>query len=149
VDHYRRPDWFTRHLLNPLVSVLTRVGIGLAGSQVLEVTGRKSGQARRVPVNPLRYQEQLYLVAPRGTTEWVRNARAAGGRVVLIRGRHRDAYLAEELETAARPEILREYLRKWKWEVGQFFNGVGPDSTDQELATEADLHPVFRLTPAG
>lgn len=42
--------------------------------------------------------------------------------------------------------VLRGYLRRWKWEVGQFFDGVGPDSTDDELLEIADKHPMFRIT---
>ena len=42
--HYRRPDWFTKHVLNPAVAGLTRLGVSVAGSRVLEVRGRKSGE---------------------------------------------------------------------------------------------------------
>ncbi len=42
-------------------------------------------------------------------------------------------------------EILRAYLARWKFEVGMFFEGVGPDSTDAEFEAIADRHPVFLL----
>ena len=29
--------------------------------------------------------------------------------------------------------VLRAYLKRWRWEVGMFFGGVGPKSTDAEL----------------
>jgi len=41
---------------------------------------------------------------------------------------------------------LRTYLRRWKFEVGMFFDGVGPDSTDKEFAAIAGRHPVFALS---
>jgi len=41
--------------------------------------------------------------------------------------------------------VLRAYLKRWKWEVGAFFEGVGPDSSDDELRAEARHHPVFRI----
>ena len=41
--------------------------------------------------------------------------------------------------------MLRAYLKRWKAEVGVFFEGVGPDSTDEQLAAIAPHHPVFRL----
>ena len=45
-----------------------------------------------------------------------------------------------------RPPLLRAYLKKWKWEVGAFFDGVGPDSSDEELRRIAPDHPAFRIT---
>ncbi|HMC39060.1 MAG TPA: nitroreductase/quinone reductase family protein [Acidimicrobiales bacterium] len=146
--HYKQPDWFTRNVFNRLVQGLTRLGLSVRGSRVLEVPGRKTGLPRHVPVNLLAISGQEYLVAPRGETEWVRNVRAAGGRLTLIKGRRRMAYAAVELADEAKPELLRAYLRKWKFEVGMFFDGVGPDSTDAEMAAVADRHPVFRLQPA-
>jgi deazaflavin-dependent oxidoreductase (nitroreductase family) len=113
------------------------------------VKGRRSGQPRRTPVNLLTIDGRQLLVAPRGVTDWVRNTRADGGRVVLILGRRRQSYVLREVEGDDRLPILRSYLRRWKWEVGAFFGGVGPDSTDAELAAIADAHPVFELTPAG
>ncbi len=145
---YKQPDWFTRHIANPLVMALTRSGVTIRGSRVLEVRGRKTGQARRVPVNPLELDGVTYLVAPRGETEWVRNVRAAGGRLTLIRGRRGQAMTAVELPDDQKPELLRQYLVRWKFETGMFFDGVGPDSTEAELAAIAGRHPVFRLEPA-
>jgi hypothetical protein len=41
--------------------------------------------------------------------------------------------------------VLRSYLERWKWEVGQFFQGVGPDAPDSEIARIAPDYPVFRI----
>ncbi|HET6964596.1 MAG TPA: nitroreductase family deazaflavin-dependent oxidoreductase [Acidimicrobiales bacterium] len=146
--HYKQPDWFTRHIANPLVMTLTRSGLSIRGSRVLEVRGRRTGEPRRVPVNPLQLEDTTYLVAPRGETEWVRNVRAAGGRLTLIQGRRRREFTATEIPDADKPELLRQYLVRWKAETGIFFDGVGPDSTHAELAAIAGRHPVFRLEPA-
>ena len=145
-DHYRRPGWFTRYVFNPAVAGLTRLGISVLGSRVLEVTGRKSGQPRRTPVNLLTFEGNQYLVAPRGVTEWVRNVRAGDGKVTLLLGRKRDVRTTTELEDAEKAPILRAYLKRWKAEVGVFFDGVGPDSSDEQLAAIAPQHPVFRLS---
>src|SRR3954452_14153431 len=75
---YQRPGWFTKHVFNPIVAGLTKLGVSLVGSRVLEVRGRKSGEWRRTPVNPLGYEGERYIVAPRGETQWVRNLRASG-----------------------------------------------------------------------
>lgn len=143
--HYQRPGWFTKHIFNRVVAMLTRAGISVYGSRVLEVRGRKSGQWRQTPVNLLRHQGQDYLVAPRGHTEWVRNLRASGqGRLRL--GRRTQPFTAIELGDQEKAPLLRAYLKKWKFEVGVFFGGVGPDSPDEDLQRIAPDHPVFRLT---
>lgn len=147
-SHYRRPGWFTKHVFNGLVNVATRLGVSVVGSRVLEVRGRKTGQPRRVPVNLLEVSGERFLVAPRGETEWVRNVRAAGGNLALILGRKREDMTATEVTGDDKTWIIRAYLKKWKAEVGVFFGGVGPDSTDTEIAAEAERHPVFRLAPA-
>ena len=87
-------------------------------------------------------------MAPRGETEWVRNARAAGGHVATILGHTREEWVATELSDDAKVPVLRAYLRRWKAEVGVFFDGVSADSTDDELAAIAGRHPVFLLAPA-
>ena len=144
--HYRQPGWFTKHIFNGAVAAATGLGLSLRGSRVLEVSGRKTGQPRRTPVNLLTLGDATYLVAPRGETEWVRNVRAAGGELDLLLGRKRTHYRATELPDAEKPGVLRPYLKRWKSEVGMFFDGVGPKSTDEEMAAIAHKHPVFRIT---
>lgn len=141
---YRRPGWFTTNVFNPLVAALTRAGISVLGSRVLEVPGRKTGEPRRTPVNLLTFEQARYLVAPRGHTQWVRNLRASGqGRLLL--GRRGEQFTATELPDDDKPPVLRAYLRRWKVEVGAFFEGVGPESSDEELRRIAPDHPVFRV----
>jgi deazaflavin-dependent oxidoreductase (nitroreductase family) len=143
---FKRPGWFTKNVINRLVAALTRLGISVWGSRVLEVRGRTSGQWRKTPVNLLTHEGERYLVAPRGHTQWVRNLRVSGeGRLLL--GRRSEGFVAVELEGPEKTPILRAYLRRWKAEVGVFFEGVGPDSSEEELARVAPKHPVFRLGP--
>ncbi len=142
---YLEPDWFTRNIFNPTVQTLTRRGISFWGSRILEVRGRKSGVWRSVPVNLLTHDGNDYLVAPRGETQWVRNLRAAGeGRLRV--GKRTTTFEAVELPDADKPRILQPYLERWKWEVGQFFEGVGPDASEEELFAIAPNHPVFSIT---
>jgi deazaflavin-dependent oxidoreductase (nitroreductase family) len=143
-QRYQRPDWFTQHVFNPMVAALTRLGLSVAGSRVLEVRGRKTGEPRRTPINLLTLEGTRYLVAPRGHTQWVRNLRAQGdGRLLL--GRREEPFTATEVADDDKPALLRAYLARWKWEVGAFFDGVGPDSTDDELRRIAPDHPIFRI----
>lgn len=144
-EHYQRPGWFTTNVFNRVVAGLTRVGVSVYGSRMLEVQGRKSGEWRRTPVNLLRYEGADFLVAPRGHTQWVKNLRASGqGRLRV--GRRTRTLSAVELTDDGKPPVLRAYLRTWKFEVGAFFAGVGPDSSDEELRRIAPDHPVFRIT---
>ena len=143
--HYRAPSWLDRKLVNPLIAGATRLGLSAWGSRILEVRGRKSGEPRRNPVNPLDLAGARYLVAPRGHTQWVRNLRAAGEGQLLL-GSRRERFAATELADEEKEPILRAYLRRWKWEVGQFFDGVGPDSPSHELQRIAPDHPVFRIS---
>jgi deazaflavin-dependent oxidoreductase (nitroreductase family) len=144
--HYQRPGWFTKHVFNPIVAGLTRLGVGLVGSRVLEVRGRRSGEWRQTPVNPLEYEGERFLVAPRGETDWVRNLRVSGeGR--LRKGRSTEEFTATELNGEEKLPVLRAYLKKWAWEVGSFFQGVGADARDDDLRRIAPLHPVFRIRP--
>jgi deazaflavin-dependent oxidoreductase (nitroreductase family) len=145
--HYKEPGWFTRHVFNATVEVMTRLGLSVWGSRVLEVRGRTSGEPRRTPVNLLTVDGVQYLVAPRGETQWVRNLRVAGDGVLLI-GRRRQAFTATEVGEDARAPILRAYLKRWKAEVGVFFDGVSDKSTDAELDGIAPKHPVFRIETA-
>ncbi len=148
-ERYQKPGWFTAHVFNPAVAMLTRLGLSVAGSRVLEVRGRKTGQPRRTPVNLLTVDGTRYLVAPRGHTQWVRNLRAQPEGRLLV-GRRAEHFSAVELADDDKPSILRAYLRRWKWEVGVFFGGVGPDSTDDELRGIAADHPIFRISsPSG
>ncbi len=144
-DRYLRPGWFTRNVFNRIVAALTRLGVSVLGSRVLEVRGRTSGEARRVPVNLLSFEGERYLVAPRGETQWVRNLRASGGEGTLLLGRRREPFAAAELGDDEKPRLLRAYLKRWKAEVGIFFEGVGPDAPDEELRRIAPGYPVFRL----
>ncbi len=141
---YQEPGWFTKHVFNRFVAALARIGISIAGSAVLEVKGRKSGEWRQTPVNPLPFDGDRYLVAPRGDTHWVRNMRVSGGGR-LVRGRKVEEFSATEVPLADRPPLLRAYLEKWKWEVGAFFGGVGPDASDEELLRIAPDHPAFKI----
>jgi deazaflavin-dependent oxidoreductase (nitroreductase family) len=143
--HYQEPGWFTRHVFNATVELMTRLGLPVWGSRVLEVRGRTSGEPRRTPVNLLTVDGVDYLVAPRGETQWVRNLRVAGDGVLLL-GRRRHPFTAAELAEAERAPILRAYLKRWKAEVGVFFDGVSDTSTDDDLAAIAPKHPVFRIT---
>lgn len=129
---------------NRLAARLTRMGLSLWGSRELRVVGRRSGQVRTTVVNLLELDGERYLVAPRGTTEWVRNLRAAGGGELRV-GRRTEAFGFDELADAEKPVVLRAYLDRWAFEVGRFFDGIDASSPDEALLEVAPGFPVFRL----
>jgi deazaflavin-dependent oxidoreductase (nitroreductase family) len=141
---YLQPGWLTRNVFNRIIVNLTKLGISVRGSRELRVRGRTSGSWRTVPVNPLELDGQRYLVAPRGVTQWVRNLRAAENGELRV-GRRVEAFRATEIDDDDKVAIIRAYLRRWKMEVGVFFEGVGPDASDEELRAIAGRHPVFRI----
>jgi deazaflavin-dependent oxidoreductase (nitroreductase family) len=146
--HYQRPGWFTQHVFNRLVAWFSRLGLSIWGSRELAVRGRRSGEWRTTPVNPLTLPGgDRYLVAPRGETQWVHNLRVAGDGE-LRRGRRVERFTATELGDAVKPPVLRAYLARWKAEVGVFFDGVSATSPDEEVARIAPRHPVFRIETA-
>lgn len=142
--HYRKPGWFTRVVFNRVVLGLTRLGISIWGARILRVRGRSTGEWRSVPVNVLAFEGDTYLVAPRGETQWVRNLRAAREGELVV-GRRADRFEAAEVPDDEKEPILRAYLKRWRAEVGMFFDGVGPTSSSEELARIAPRHPVFRV----
>jgi deazaflavin-dependent oxidoreductase (nitroreductase family) len=145
--HYRAPGWFTRNVFNRAVAFLTRRGVSVLGSRVLAVRGRKSGEWRTTPVNLLEHEDKRYLVAPRGEAQWVRNLRAAGSGELRV-GRKVEEFHARELDGDEKVPVLRAYLKRWKVEVGVFFDGTGPDSSDEELRSIAPRHPAFEVLPS-
>ena len=142
-DRYLMPGRGAR-MMNAAIAGLTRLGISVWGSRVLAVRGRSSGEWRTTPVNLLVVDGVRYLVAPRGVTQWVRNLRAAGGGELRV-GRRVEAFRADELDDDAKPDVLREYLRRWAFEVGVFFDGVSASSSNDELRRIAPGYPVFRI----
>lgn len=131
---------------NRSVAWLTGHGISILGSRVLTVRGRKSGEPRSTPVNLLTLNGRRYLVSPRGHTQWSRNLRAAGTGTLTV-GHRSEAFTATELADADKPEVLSAYLRRWKFEVGVFFDGVRPDQ-DDKLREIAPGYPVFLINEA-
>ena len=136
----RLDRWF-----GAVVRWLTAHGISLLGSRVLVVRGRTSGEPRSTPVNLLELDGERYLVAPRGNTQWVRNARAAGTAELRLGSRGEQVRLTE-VPVEDRVPVLRVYLKRWGWEVGRFVEGLTKNSTDAEVAAVAPGMPVFRVT---
>ncbi|MFJ1766340.1 nitroreductase family deazaflavin-dependent oxidoreductase [Amycolatopsis sp. NPDC088138] len=140
---YLKPAKST-NVFNELVAKLTKMGVSLLGSRVLTVVGRKSGEPRSTPVNLLTIDGVDYLVAARGETQWVRNLRVAGQGQLRV-GRREDTFTYRELGDDEKPAILRAYLKRWKFEVSAFFEGVDAKASDEKLREIAPGYPVFEI----
>jgi deazaflavin-dependent oxidoreductase (nitroreductase family) len=144
--HFLKPS-LTERIFNRCFAVAIGFGMGLAHNYVLEVRGRKSGRIYSAPVDLLEFEGRRYLVAPRGETNWVRNARAAGS-VTLRKGRASAEYALREVGLAQRPALLKAYLDRFALTVQRYFP-VPRESPASDFAPIAERYPVFELLPAG
>ena len=140
---YNRPSGFTKWM-NGVMGWMGGAGIGPKKMVSLTIKGRKSGQSRTVAVNIVEYDGKRYLVAPRGNTEWSRNAIAAGGEAVIKRGKPEDVCLVE-VSVAERVPIIQKYVEETAIVRKEF--GVEPDSPIEEYQKIAEKHPTFRIDP--
>ena len=131
---------------NRALGLLVGLGIGPAYMQLLQVRGRKSGRVYSTPVNLLEVAGKPYLVAPRGNTQWVRNAETAG-EILLKRGSKERKYRLRPVAESDKPEILKMYLDSYKSAVQQYFPVPAGSPAAMFLEIAAN-HPVFELLPA-
>lgn len=140
---YQEPNTAAR-AANAVIRWLAESGISIAGTRVLRVRGRKTGQLRSVVVNLLTVDGAEYLVSPRGNTQWARNASAAGVVETGPRWRRRRATVSEVADED-KSEILRRYLARWYWQVEDYVGAVTAESSDDELRAAGARIPVFAL----
>jgi len=131
-----------RRVGNVITGLLARVGIGPV--HLLTTRGRKTGQAHTNPVLPVEHAGKRWLVAPYGAVPWVHNARAAG-RVSLRHGRTTRDYAIREVSPSEAGPVLKRYVAIAG--IARPYFRAGKDSPVDDFVAEADLHPVFDLTP--
>jgi deazaflavin-dependent oxidoreductase (nitroreductase family) len=133
-------------LFNRAFGFLVGMGIGPKFIYLMQVRGRKTGKIYSAPVNMMDLRGKLYLVAPRGRANWVRNAEAAG-EVTLKRGSSRKRFALRAIPNEAKPEMLKEYLDRYQSAVKKFFP-VAPGSPVEAFRGIAGNYPVFELVPS-
>ena len=112
---FRAPSAVER-VFNRTFGMLVGLGLGFSYNYLLQVRGRKSGKIFSTPIDLLERDGKRFLVAPRGRTQWVRNAEAAG-EVTLKKGSKRQQYRLRALSDQEKPDILKAYLDDFKREV--------------------------------
>jgi len=143
--HFLQPSFVARWI-NRLFGVLVGWGIGLSHNYLLEVEGRKTGRVYSTPVNVLDRDGKRFVVGTRGETQWARNARMTG-QIWLRKGNRREAFRLRPLADGEKPEILREYLNRYKLTVQRFFPVRAGSPLESFSAIAAD-YPVFELLAA-
>ena len=131
---------------NRTLGFLVGLGIGPSYMRLLQVSGRKTGRMYSTPVDLLELRGKTFLVAPRGRTQWVRNAEAAG-EITLKRGSTRENYRLRSLAENDKPEILKAYLDRYASQVQRYFP-VRAGSPPEAFREVAANYPVFELIPA-
>jgi hypothetical protein len=130
-------------LFNRVFGLLVGLGLGLGHNYLVETKGRTTGRSHATPINVLEMEGRRLLVAPRGRTQWVRNAEVVG-EVTLRRGRRRQRFRLRALPDAEKPPILREYLDRYRPTVQRYFP-VPAGSPPSAFAGVASRYPVFEL----
>ncbi|MGB8062459.1 MAG: nitroreductase/quinone reductase family protein [Candidatus Sulfotelmatobacter sp.] len=145
VPAFREPTPVEK-LFNRIFGFVVGLGLGPAHIHLLQVRGRKSGRLYATPVDLLELNGKRYLVAPRGRTQWVRNAEAAG-EVTLKRGSQRERFRLRALSDVEKLPILKAYLDCFRREVQRYF-AVAAGSPPQAFAEIASSYPAFELLAA-
>jgi hypothetical protein len=127
---YLKPPARITKIFNKLATYST-----LWDVHTLEVARRNAVHPQRVPVIPLEYNGSLFVVSPRGESDWVKNVRAAGTVRLGQKGKF-ETYVATEIPAEARTDILRAYRTKAGRDASEYWKKA-PGPPEQ---------PTFKLT---
>jgi deazaflavin-dependent oxidoreductase (nitroreductase family) len=139
---FRAPSPVER-VFNRTFGFLVGLGLGFSYNYLLQVRGRKSGKIYSTPINLLELNGKPYLVAPRGRTQWVRNAEVSG-EVTLKKGREVRTYKLRALSASEKLPVLKAYLDSFRREVQRYF-AVPAGSPPNDFEKIADQYPAFEL----
>ena len=139
---FREPTAIEK-FLNRVMGSLVSLGFAPSHMRLLQVRGRKSGKLYSTPVDLLKLNGKHYLVAPRGRTQWVRNAEAAG-EITLKRGSESRNFRLRSLSEEEKPLILKAYLDSFKAEVQRYFP-IAAGSTPDKFVAISSNYPAFEL----
>jgi len=141
---FREPTPLER-VFNRAFGALVGLGVAPRDYYLLQVKGRKSGRVYGTPVSLVSLHGMWFLVAPRGRTQWVRNAEASN-EIVLKRGSNRRRFGLRALADADKPPVLQAYLERYRSVVQRYFP-VPPGSPVGTFVETAARYPVFELVP--
>ena len=132
-------------VFNSVFGFLVGHGLGFSYNYLLKVRGRKSGKIYSTPIDLLELNGKRFLVAPRGRTQWVRNAEASG-EVTLKKGRVEQRFRLRPLEGEEQLQIIKAYLDSFQREVQRYFP-IPAGSPPEAFRDVASSYPAFELLP--
>ena len=150
-DRYKAPGRSTR-LFNGVVAGLTRMGVSVWGSRILEVRGRRIGAAEADAGQPPWSTKAMSTwsrpaVRPTGCATCGRT----GAGWCCCSGGAGSQVQAEELADSDKVDVLRAYLRRWKAEVGVLLRRSGTGrlrrGTGRHRRPPPGLPPVAGIAP--
>jgi len=144
MPEFRAPSAGER-FFNRIFGYLVGFGLGFHYNYLLQVRGRKSGKLYSTPIDLLELDGKRFLVAPRGRTQWVRNAEAAG-EITLKRRSFRQNFRLRTLSDAEKPAVLKAYLDVFRREVQRYFP-VPAGSPPEAFLPLLEKYPGFELLP--
>jgi deazaflavin-dependent oxidoreductase (nitroreductase family) len=137
-----RPNRVAR-ILDRGSAMVCALGVAPDYMVTLEVPGRRTGRMVHLPLVMVTVDGERYLVSMLGEdVNWVRNVKAAGGRVTLRHGRSEDVRL-EEVVPELRAPVLKDYLRRAP-RAGAHMP-VEKDAPLAEFESVSPRFPVFRV----
>jgi deazaflavin-dependent oxidoreductase (nitroreductase family) len=137
-----RPNRVAR-ILDRGIALVCALGVAPDYMVTLEVPGRRTGRIVHLPLVMVVVDGKRYLVSMLGeNVNWVRNVKAAGGRVTLRHGRSEDVRL-EEVAPEHRAPVLKDYLRRAP-RAGAHMP-VEKDAPLAEFERVSPRFPVFRV----
>src|SRR5215212_2766319 len=137
-----RPNWVAR-LLDRGGAIVYALGVAPNYMVTLEVPGRRTGRIFRLPLVMVVFDGERYLVSMLGEdVNWVRNVKAAGGKVTLLHGRREEVRL-EEVAPEYRAPVLKDYLKRAPGARAHL--PVHKDAPLAEFERVSPRFPVFRV----
>ena len=108
----------------------------------MTTTGRRSGEARDVPVSPIIVEGTEFVVSPYGEVGWVHNVRAHPMVTLSHGSKHRPVRLEEVADRTAASAVAAYYAREGH---ARPYMDVSQDPTIEDFASKAELFPVFKV----
>jgi hypothetical protein len=137
-----RPNRVAR-LLDRGGAIVYALGVAPNYMVTLEVPGRRTGRIFRLPLVMVVFDGERYLVSMLGEdVNWVRNVKAAGGKVTLLHGRREEVRL-EEVAPEYRAPVLKDYLKRAPGARAHL--PVHKDAPLAEFERVSPRFPVFRV----
>jgi deazaflavin-dependent oxidoreductase (nitroreductase family) len=133
---------------NVVVKLFTRLGLKMGPVSVITVAGRTSGRPRSTPLTPWQVDGKKYVIAAIGTSDWARNARAAGEGTLTSGRATTHVRLTEVTDPALKERVVTAFGTENR--PGGFFlvqAGVAPDRTPKGFAAAVPQVAVFEVTP--